>query len=239
MGTKPRILELDLETAPGQAYIWSMWDKFIPLERLISPGRILCAAYKWYGERDIGFVSEWEDGRETMLEHLAFLLTEADAVITYNGDKFDLPRLYGELAEAGIDLPGPVTSIDLYKTVKKFGYMSGKLAYVAPFLKIGEKTKHAGFELWKEVLDGYEDAQKKMETYNKQDVRLLDRLYKRLLPYITNHPYLKDTKSRSCPNCSSSSVEKRGFRRTRTFKVEKLHCTACGSWSSGTKTKVQ
>lgn len=236
---KPKILLLDVETAPGTAYVWSLWDKFIPLERMIEPGRIICAAWKWYGKKDMYFFAEWQD-RNQMMDSLRVAIEEADAVVTYNGDKFDLPRITGELVRDGWEPLGPITSIDLYKQVKKLGYFSSKLAYVAPFLEIGNKTKHAGFDLWRRVLNGDATAQATMERYNKQDVRLLGRLYKYLRPYMANHPHLKvDAKKESCPNCGSTHIQKRGYRRTRTMKIERLNCQTCGAWSSGAKQRIQ
>src|SRR5688572_12931855 len=172
MITKPKILVLDIETLPGKSYFWSLFDSFIPIERVIEPGRIVCAAFKWYGQKDITFVSEWGDGPGYMLEVIRDALTEADAVVSFNGDKFDLPRLNGEFVEYGIQPVAPVTSIDLYKQVKKLGMHSNKLDYVVQYYKIGKKIETEGFKLWKAIDHGDEAARVRMERYNKHDVRL-------------------------------------------------------------------
>lgn len=237
--SKPRILLLDVETLPGTAYIWSLWDTGVPLDRLISPGRITCAAFSWFGEKGSTFVADWHPGgRSGMLKSLHTVMGEADAIITYNGDKFDLPRLTGEFVEQGLKPLPPLTSIDLYKTVKKLGYQSGKLEFVAPYLKIGAKVKHEGFRLWRLVMDGDPGARKRMEKYNRQDTSLLSGLYTRLRPYITSHPFLHSDTPHACPVCGGSHVIHQGYRRTRAFKVERLQCQECGHWHTGKRKKV-
>lgn len=231
------ILELDIETAPGIAYIWSMFDTFVPLERLIEPSRVICAAYKWHGKKGVTFLSEWGDGRDEMLSELAAAISMADAVITYNGDKFDLPKLQGEFVRASIDPPAPPTSIDLYKAVKKLGYQSNKLEFIGPYLGIGRKVEHAGFKLWRDVLAGSPSAQKEMERYNVQDVILLGRLYNVLKPYISNHPYLHNSGPVVCSTCGHWDLRHRGYRYTRTMKIERLRCHSCGHWDSGKRSK--
>ena len=234
-----KVLLLAIETLPGTAYGWSLWGENVPLERLIQPSRVVCWAAQWYGEKEVMFGSEWGVGHLAMLQRIWDLIAEADAVITYNGDKFDLPKLQGEFAEYRLGNPGPVASIDLYKTARKLGYMSNKLAHVAPHLGIGEKTKHTGFDLWQRVDEG-DDAQalELMEKYNKQDVRLLARLYKRLRPFIKNHPFLGEEAGK-CPCCQSSRVQRRGRRRTKAFFIERLHCQSCGTWFDGKRSKVK
>lgn len=240
MTTKPKILVLDVETAPGVAYVWSLWDKFVPIDRLIEPGRIISASWKWIGVKGVGFVSEWGVGRQQMLETMHALLSEADAVVTFNGDKFDLPRMNGEFIEFNLDPLPPLTSIDLRKTVKKLGLMSGKLDYALQHYGIGKKVETGGFQLWKDVLAGDPVAQDRMEQYNKHDVRMTAKLYLFLRPYMTNHPFLYLNKSVAiCPNCGSKHIQHRGSRRTRTEMVEKIQCMDCGAWPPGKRTKIK
>jgi len=237
MATKPKILVIDIETAPAVAYVWRLFDENISLEQLISPGRTICAAFKWYGEAGITFYSEWGDGPSAMFTGLRDAINEADAVVTFNGDRFDLPKLTGEFVQWGLEPAAPVTSIDLYKVVKKLGLQSNKLAFVGPYLKVGDKLKHEGFELWSKVLDGDAAAQEKMQRYNKQDVALTARVYKALRPYMTTHPHI--SVDGECPNCGSDSVQNRGFRYTRTTKTQRIQCTDCGAWSSGSRSKIK
>lgn len=232
-----KILSLDIETKPAIVYTFQAYDVNISPDQVIDAGGMLCFAAKWVGKKGMVFASEWTHSREDMLLILGELLDEADAVITYNGDRFDLPKIRGEFALLGLKPPVPVTSIDVLKSVKKLGFMINKLAYIGPLLQVGNKMKHEGFGLWRSVLEGDERAQRRMERYNKQDVLLLERLYKKIMPYIHNHPHLGDEKH-ECGACGSDHFQLRGWRRTKFFKIRRLQCQDCGGWSEGTRTKI-
>lgn len=234
---KPKVLFIDIEWAPALAYVWRMWDENISPEQLLDAGGMLCFCAHFDGEKDYRFYSEWQHGRKGMAKAAKALLEEADAVVTYNGDKYDLPKIKGEILLAGLTPPPPPTSIDVIKTIKQFGFVMNRLAYIGPLLNVGKKVKHEGFHLWKEVLAGVPSAQKKMRTYCIQDVRLLKALYHKVRPFITSHPHMGKTKH-ECGNCQSNSVQSRGTRRTKTFRIQRLQCTSCGAWQDGKRTKV-
>lgn len=229
-----KILLLDVETAPAQAYIWSLWDKFVPLDRVIEPGYTLCWAAKWVGQRDVMFASTHHNGPDEMLAKLYALMNEADAIITYNGDRFDLPTINKELLERKWGPAAPTHSIDLYKTVKReFRLLSNKLDFVCKTLGLGTKVKHKGMELWKGCMDNDPASWRTMRTYNIRDVKLLEKLYHYLLPWIKQHPnhgLYTDADRPVCPNCGSSHVQSRGFSYTKTLKYHRWHCQSCGTW---------
>lgn len=236
--TQSKILVLDIETKPIAAYVWRLWDQNVALNQIIDDGGILCVGLKWVGDKQTYLFSEWEHGKDEMLTRVHEFISEADAVITFNGDKFDLTKLNGEFLLNDLAAPPPVTSIDLLKTVKKLGFISNKLAFVGPALKIGAKLKHEGFELWTSVMAGDTAAQKRMSKYCVQDVVLTEQLYKKLIPYIRNHPHLGTVKSDACGACGSKDTQKRGFRRTKSFRIQRIQCNHCGSWSDGKREKV-
>lgn len=231
---QPRILLLDIETAPATAYVWGLFNENIPLERLITPSRMLCWSAKWY--RGEWFANDEREGE--MLSDLHTLLSEADAVVTYNGDRFDLPKINGEFLQAGLRPVAPIPSIDLYKTVKQLGYQSNKLLHVARRLGIGEKAETGGFKLWRDVMAGNETAWAKMLRYNKQDVALLEKLYTKLRPYIKTHPALHEHGA-SCPVCGGKKVQRRGNRRTKAFTIERMQCQGCGAWFDGQRRRTR
>lgn len=233
----PRVLLLDIETAPAIAYVWKLFDENISIEQLIQPGRIICWGAKWLGERKVHYADE-RSGVKPMFRGIHALMSGADALVTFNGSNFDLPKLDGAFVEHGLGPVPPVAHIDLYQTVKKLGYQSGKLAFVAPLLKIGQKVKHEGFSLWRSCLDGDRKAWARMEKYNKQDVRLLDPLYQRLRPYIRNHPYLSAITG-LCPACQSNNANARGFRRTKALMIQRLRCNDCGVWYDGNRQRMR
>lgn len=237
MTKMPKLLVLDIETRPATAYVWRTFKENIGYEQVLEPGGMICFAAKWIGDPEVHFYSEWTHGRAEMVRAAHALLSEADAVITYNGDKFDLPKLHGEFLLDGLAPPPPLTSIDVVKHIRKLGFLMNRLAFVGPLLRVGEKVKHEGFELWAKVIAGDEKARGRMQKYNIQDVVLLEKLYQKIRPYIKNHPHLGDEKH-ECGACGSNRLQSRGYYRTKMFRVQRLQCTKCGSWSTGKREKV-
>jgi hypothetical protein len=236
-GLMNKVLHIDIEWAPALAYVWRMFDENISPDQLVNEGGLLCFCAHWDGSKEYMFFSEWEDGTQGMAAAALKLLNEADAVVTYNGDRYDIPKLRGTIILAGLEPPAPITSIDLIKSVKKFGFVMNRLAYIAPLLGAGSKMKNEGFRLWRLVLEGDEKAQNRMRKYCIQDVRVLVKLYNRILPFIHNHPHLGDNKN-ECGACGSNHVQSRGWRRTKFFKVQRIQCNDCGSWSEGVRKKI-
>jgi hypothetical protein len=232
----PKILLLDIETAPAKVYCWGLWNQNIGLNQIIEPGRTLCWGAKWLGNKEIYYADE-RRGARRMFQKVHELLSVADAVVTYNGDKFDLPRLNGAFVEMGLGPIPPVASIDLLKTVRKLGAQSNKLAFIAPHLRIGEKMNTGGFELWTECLAGRRDAWDRMRRYNVQDVLLLGRLYNVLRPYIKNHPRLhaKVAERPSCRVCNSTHIQFRGPYFTKEIEYDRYQCQGCGTWDKRQK----
>lgn len=233
-----RLLFIDIEWEPATAYVWQMWDVNISPDQLIDNGGMLCFCAHWHGSKEYQFYSKWEHGREGMAKAAKSLLEEADAVVTYNGDKYDIPKITGEILLAGLAPPPPVTSIDVLKAVKKFGFVMNRLAYIGPLLKVGGKVKHEGFNLWKDVIAGSTKAQKKMTKYCIQDVKVLVNLYNKVRPFIRTHPHM-GTEKHECGACGNKNMQKRGFHRTKSFLTQRLQCQDCGSWSLGTRKAVK
>lgn len=233
-----KTLLLDIETSANKARVWGLFNQNVGINQIIEPGRTLCAAMKWLGEPDkkVVFVSSWKTGFSGMIQALHDAMDAADVVITYNGNKFDLPTLNREFLLEGLTPPSPSKSIDLYRTVRKqFKFASNKLDFVCQQLGLGAKVHHKGMELWTGVEAGVKADQKTMETYNKQDVFLLEKLYNRLLPWVPNHPsrVVIDslTDAPRCPTCGGVHVQRRGFHVTKTARYHRLHCQECGTWS--------
>jgi len=232
-----KILLLDIETSPHSVYAWGLFKQNISLSQVKDTSRVLCSAYKWLGERKTNFTSEWTDGVDGMLEKMYNVIEEADAIVTYNGNRFDLPTLNKEFLLTGYRPPAPYKSVDLYRTVKnKFRFASNKLDHVAQQLGLGSKTDHYGFQMWLDVMDGNKKAQKLMETYNKQDVVLLEKVYDIVLPWIANHPNRSHhSGSAVCPNCGSKSLQHRGFAITAVGRQQRFQCQDCGKWSKASE----
>lgn len=247
--TTPRILILDIETFPNQGYFWDLWHEIKSTEFIENYWYILCWCAKWYGEKEVfssalpDFLKEYKNNSENdrfILEKLGKLLDECDVVIAHNAKKFDLKKIRTRFIYHGLKVPSPYRIIDTLEIARNsFSFPSNRLDALGEFLGVGRKVKHGGFkELWIRCSKGDLKAWTKMVKYCKGDVTLLEKVYKKLLPYITNHPnvgtYIDDDKPR-CKNCGSDKLFKQGFQYTNAGKYQQYSCKECGSWMKGRK----
>ena len=231
--TGPRILVLDIETRPAIVASFGIRDQHINHGQILKDGGTICVGLGWLNESKITVLSDWEHGHRAMIEGVHAAITEADAVVTYNGARFDLPKLRGDYVMEGLFDPPVPTQIDLFKAARKLGFICNKLDYIAVKLGIGCKVKHEGFPLWLKVMEGCPKAQARMAKYCAGDIKLTKALYRKLLPYITDHPHLGDVSRYACGACGSSRLQSRGVRRTKASYFARLQCQCCGSWMSG------
>jgi DNA polymerase elongation subunit (family B) len=234
-----KILLIDIETSPNIAHVWGLFKQNIGLNQIMETGEVICWAAKWLNEPEVFFASVHHDGKEEMVMGAHALLEEADVVVHYNGERFDIPHLNTEFAKLGLMPPASFKQIDLYKTVKQnFRFASNKLAHVAEEFKIGSKVKHEGHTLWVKCMAGVASAWKDMREYNIQDTALLEDLYFVLLPWLrvsVNAGLYGDTDTAQCPHCASDQLHKRGFSYTSVSKFQRYQCQSCGAWSRGRK----
>ena len=142
-----KILLIDIETATNLAHVWGLWQQNVGLPQLLEPGYTLCWAAKWLGEPEVYFGSV-KQGTERMTQEIHRLMSQADAIVHYNGNKFDIPTLNKDFLLQGLTPPAPAKQIDLLRVVKgKFRFPSNKLAYVSEALGVGGKAAHSGREL--------------------------------------------------------------------------------------------
>lgn len=232
---KLKILLLDIETSPNIAHVWGLFNQNIGLNQLMSSSYMMSFAAKWRGDhkKKTVFKSVFHDGRAEMLEELWRLLNEADAVIHYNGTKFDIPNCNKEFLLSGMQPPEPYHQIDLLRVVRsKFRFTSNKLDYVSKALGVGEKVKHAGHELWVKCLAGDTEAWEVMKKYNINDIIILESVYDKLLPWIADHPshgLYTDLDRPVCPNCGGTHITKHGIETTKTSQYQRYRCEECKS----------
>lgn len=233
-----KILLLDIETSPNTAHVWGIWQQNISLNQLLESSYTMCFAAKWLGEDEIFFDSVYQSEHIDMLKKIHNLIDEADAVIHYNGAKFDMPTLNKEFLLAGLSPPSPVKQIDLLQVAKKqFRFVSNKLDYVSQALGLGKKTKHVGHELWIQCMANNPEAWATMEEYNKNDVVLLEKVYYKFRPWIKHHINLSifNDEEIVCPNCGGKHAQRRGYALTAVSKFQRYQCRECGNWFRGNK----
>lgn len=232
-----KILVLDIETSPNLAYVWGLFKQDIALSQIEMVGQVISFAYRWHGEKQIGFHSDFHDGHGIMLDRAHSLMSEADVIVHWNGTSFDMPHLNRELVLGGYEPPAPYKQVDLCLVVRKqFRFTSNKLDHVAQQLNVGAKTTHSGFTLWRKCMEGDAAAWDLMRKYNKRDVEITDRVYGRLKPWVPTHPHLAlfGGDPEKCGRCAGK-LQKRGFATTSLGVYQRFQCTSCGGWTRGGK----
>jgi DNA polymerase elongation subunit (family B) len=229
----PKILTIDIETRPASGYFFGgLYDINMGLVQLIDPGGTTCWAAKWYGDKRVHFMSDYHDGHADMVRGAWEMMNEADIIIHFNGKAFDVKHLHREFILAGLGPPKPHRDIDLLTVVRsRAKFISNKLDNVATELGVGSKVKHPGFELWRRCIDNDPKAWALMKRYNIGDVRLTERVYIALRPWIKNHPHmgLYTGKSSCCPNCGSDKMVADGTITTPVSEYNALICQDCGA----------
>lgn len=236
---QPKIVTLDIETKPLTAYVWGIWDQNVGLSQIKEHGGMMCFAAKWLGDPETVFFSEYDQGYDAMLKAIHQILSEADIVITYNGDRFDLKRINNEFLKAGMGPPRPYKSIDLIKTNRsRFDLPSRKLDYLVQQTGVGAKLPNGGFDLWVNCMAGDPEAWALMEEYNRMDVHVTEGAYLRLLPWLTNIPHMGmfTMRDNSCPYCGKRTLvqDEQYDAKTLTQSYPLYSCATCGGWSRGT-----
>lgn len=232
-----KVLLLDIETSPNLAHVWGLWQQNVGINQIQEASYVLCWAAKWLDEKKVMFDSVHQSKEKDMLKGIHALISEADAVIHYNGTRFDMPTLNKEFLLNGLLPPPPYKQIDLLRTMRsQFRFPSNKLDYVAQRLEVGSKVEHEGHTLWTKCMAGDKKAWKTMEAYNKQDVVVLEKVYHKVLPWIKNHPnHNVYTTDHVCPTCGSSKLHRRGTAKSSAGVYQRYQCQGCGSWSQNKK----
>src|SRR5690606_36376676 len=106
------------------------------------------------------------------------LLDSADAVVTFNGDRADIPWMNEEFAYLDLPRPMPYRSIDLYKmNRKRFARPYKSLRYIAREVGTAGKLDTSGKDLWELCELGDPVAWDEMRAYNAQEVRTTEELW--------------------------------------------------------------
>lgn len=238
----PKILFLDIETAPAIAAAFGRHKVFLTQDHILAEGgTILCVGYKWLGEDEVTV-----DGikGQTLLNcddsHLVAtiweLFEQADAVVAHNSRGFDVPMIRARVLYHGLpDLPH-VKVIDTLQMAKKnFRLPNNKLDSICAFLGLARKKDPGGIETWLQYMMGEPEAVATMHDYCAMDVALLERVYMAMrsfghagTDFNVGH-YFDDGKVH-CHICGSTELEDTGrsiFTAVSEFK--EVRCGDCGA----------
>jgi len=236
--SKPKIRRLffDLEVSPNVALCWSAgWEQTIPYQNIVKERAIICACYKWEGERRV-YCLRWDNGDDKqLLQEFVKILESATEVIGHNSDKFDLKWLRTRCAFHGIPMSVLIQGVDTLKISRgRFKFNSNRLDYIGQFLGVGGKEKIEDYGgLWRKVtLENNKAALAKMISYCKRDVVLVEDVFHKLQAYApvkTHAAVMAGGSKADCPGCASSKVQRRGYRITAAgVRKQIMSCQSCG-----------
>lgn len=233
---RPRILLLDIETMYTTVGTFGLHNQNHGVEQILKDGGVICWAAKWLGHRKILSDAIWaydEDlpGEEMIAKSMHYLMNQADIIIGHNADGFDIKWLNK------LFMKNDLSPISVYKTIdtltackKHFYFISYTLKNIARELKLKhQKIETGGFSLWKDCINDIKKAQDKMIKYNKHDVLVLEDLYTKIRPYITNHPNMNLYSDRPvCRTCGSSRLRVNGECYKQSVVYQRYVCLVCG-----------
>lgn len=228
----------DIETSPNIGLFWQPGYKVsLSYDNIIQERAIICICYKWEGDRKIHSM-EWRRGNDKKLcSDFLKVALQADELIAHNGDRYDIPFFNGRCVHHGID-PAPI-----WKTVdtlaiarKRFRFNSNRLDYLGEFL-CGDGKIKTEFGLWKDILlDNCPKSMAKMVKYCKQDVALLEKVWKKLSAYHAPKTHVgvaNGLEKWTCAHCGSENVIKSKTRYTAAGTVQhQMNCKECRRYYS-------
>lgn len=240
----PKILVLDIETLPIEAEVFQTRKVYISPEQITKDWSVLSWSAKWlFGDKVYGQIVKPQDAvnrRDAdILPDIWNMMNEAHAVISFNGNYFDLKRLNTRFLLAGMLKPMYSQSIDLYKVATdNFAFTKNSMDFINDALGIGRKVG-TGFKWWHECAAGNQKYLAMMMDYNKHDVQVTEELYMKFRPWISSHLNMNifsvDKKVDHCTVCSSANLEWSGSYTTPLGRYKAFRCQDCGALGRSTQ----
>lgn len=227
----------DIETSPNIGLFWQPSRKAsISHDAIIKERAVICICYKWQGQKTVHHL-KWDKQQcdKEMLTRFKSVLEQAHEVVAHNGDNFDEKWLRTRYLFHGIQVPPKFNSLDTLKKARKhFRFNSNRLDYIGQFL-LNEGKNSSGYALWKNiVLKNCRKSMRSMIDYCKQDVILLEKVYKKLEPYIDHNQHMGmiiGGEKYHCPKCGHphAKIRTRRYTASGILRVQ-LQCDGCHSY---------
>lgn len=238
MVKKPLTITYDIETSYAVSATWGIFDQNVA--KVLREPYIISVAWKVLGEKKGHVIAlpdfpTYKKDRHNDYELVKYIrdniFDPSDILIAHNGKGFDQKWVTGRMVIHDMEPPKPSQVIDTLLIARnKFHFLSNKLKDLGRYFKLGDKLETGGIDLWVNCIEyGLEKAWRLMKRYNLQDVILLEKVYLRMLPFITNHPNVAVMigETRACPNCGSTNIQKRGVEYSRSTVFQSWYCWDC------------
>ena len=248
-----KILTLDIENMANLLWSWQTrsfngsWSS-ISVEQPWYP---IGVGVKWFGEEGKYLALEdyrgykplirrYKDGSfkitppnlKPLLKDVWDYLNEADIVIGWNSDSFDIKKLNDYFVRYGFPPYAPIQSVDVMKKKRQVvSSDSNKLDDTGEQWGTGRKTQHDGWDLWVKCAEGDKKSLKHMAEYCIQDLQLTEDNYVYLRGWMKTHPAMNVFSGRpeSCPRCGATGSMQKGmkYRATSANLYQYYRCKEC------------
>lgn len=251
----PKILLPDVEVSLKLGYFYDQWKTNIPAHRIKQDSFLISAAWKWYGQKTVHAVSVLSDKEQFKKDHtndrvvvkaLYDAFEEADAVVYYNGVRFDQKEFNVALARHGIGPAKNVIQIDPYQIARQYFRFSGgnSLDNLCKQLKLGVCKDKIADETWIAAAEGNRRAIQEVVRYNKNDIVPMELAWDKLKAFAPaklnmNH-FVKDSNGLPvdvCPSCGSPEFVRDGMHYTKVTAKQRYLCKGCGHRFTNGKAK--
>lgn len=242
----PRVLLFDIETSHTSVGVWQMGEQRIRWDQIEREQYIISWAAKWLFSPDTmgDVVTPKESKRrddKRIVKSIHKLMSEADCVITHNGDKFDIKKLNWKFMLHNLEPNRRYTSIDTLKKSREiFSAPSHAMDYLVQALGYSGKHEMRN-EDWIQCEAGNQEALQKMYNYNLNDIFMLEDLYLRMRGWMKTHPNfaifsemyheLKNDETK-CPRCTHTILKTKYTKRYQTPAgsiYKSCNCPHCGA----------
>nr|DAF21508.1 MAG TPA: DNA polymerase B [Caudoviricetes sp.] len=237
----PKILCLDIESSPSLIWAYSLWNaNAVKVER--DP-TIMSISWQWVDMDKTRNLNLSSMSEEELARHIWDLYNQADYVLGHNSNKFDNKMINALFMRYGLTPPSPYKQIDTLQVARSVArFNSNRLDSLGKLLLGEGKTETTYKDLWYDCLvKNDKKSWAQMVEYNNRDVDVTVALYKKLRPWIKNHPNIGDHTGIDgiCPKCGSDNIRKDGSYRKRSGRVQRYKCLHCGGWSSEASVKKE
>jgi hypothetical protein len=232
-----KILVYDIERMKGSASVefWSLSDfksRRIHADDVTAWPRTICIAWRFLGETETHFASEWDDGHRKMHKRIWDAFNTADITVGHNIKGFDEKHLNTGWRDLGLTPPSPCVPIDTLTVARsRFGDESKTLDALCKRIGLIGKTDRYNVEVARAACAGDQDAQAQIQAYNVGDIDATEALYVTLLPWIKSHPHTAPNAGmdkQTCPRCASTKVRRNGSWTVAVNTYAKFLCRDCG-----------
>lgn len=250
-----RIATLDIERIPGRystqhrgaTISGDFWDlneikgwtgRRIHADDVIEWPRTICVAWRWYGEEEVHFASEWQvGGYDGFMRRFWEVADEMTIAVGHNAASFDMPLAMSGWAEMGLPAPSPYKVIDTLKIARSSLKMeSNTLDSLAKRLGVEAKTDKYDVRVAKAAVNGDKAAQERIEEYNRGDIVASEALFDRLRPYAKGLPHMGmwvDDEN-ACPSCGHTMRPTGKTVHANVQAYNGMVCPSCGAHGRST-----